>query len=142
MKKSPTWVAFLTLAFFLFFPLVGLLAFWNDAHGKIQKRATEFIEASFIPFYQSLEAGTPNEDSTVAFRDTFQRTHYPSLGHNPTIRKIEPELSWAREEEDKGIQYARLKVTVVQAGETQDFRVTIRRETIAPRWRYTEVEPL
>ena len=141
MKKKSNVGAFLTLAFFLFFPVSGLLWFWNDAHSKIRRGAETFIEESFEPMATSLQNGEPNEDTSIAFRDSYDATFFEGLDGKIDLVSAKPVESWAREEEDMGVQYARLNVETTIGGSPQDFEVVLRRLTIGPRWRYHEVIP-
>ena len=142
MKKSSNVIAILTIFFFFSFPVIGLLVFWNDAHGKIQHRAVEFVDESFEPFYASLQAGEPNEDSSIHLRDQYDSAHFKSQTPGAKVSLVKPIESWAREEDDKGIQYARLNVQMEFGEHAQSYDVVIRRETVAPRWRYHEITPL
>ncbi len=142
MKKSSPFVAIITIGFFFFFPLAGLLVFWNDAHGKIRNRAVEYVEKTFVPFYSDLQRGFPNLESSPQFLTDFQPDQYKEPSGTPELVSVKTVQSWAREVEDKGVQYARLKAEVKFPSTTQTFDIVITRETIENTWRYMEINKL
>ena len=141
MKKTHPATALAIILFFLLFPVAGLLFAWNDVHTKMRKNAVEFINLSYVDFYESLQNGDPNNDSSVEFRDSYDAAKYARTGA-PKILNIKPLKTYAREESDRGIQYAELEVKTQIGSTTETYTVLIRQPTVAPRWRYVKVEPL
>lgn len=142
MKKPTPFVAVVTFGFFLFFPVAGILVFWNDAHGKIRNRAVQYVEKTFVPFYSGLQRDFPNLEASPQFYKNFKDGSFREPAGTPELLSVTPLKSWAREENDKGVQYARLQAEVKFPSTTQSFEIVITRETVENTWRYLEVSKL
>lgn len=142
-KKAKPVTALLVIFFILGFPLVGLLLTWNDVQFKIRHRAEEFVQESFPDFLVSLQNGKPNDDSSIAFNESFNKADFENLHGKPTLGEVKAVDSWAVEENDQGAQYAEVHAVVTWGTDPKpvNYTIKIRRLTIGPRWRYLEVKP-
>lgn len=142
MKKSSKLGQFSLIAFMLGFPMLGLLFFWNDAHAKINRSAVAFVDESFDLFLKSLGDGAPNDDASLAFKESYQAGDYQKIHNYHGHGEIKPLKSWTREENDQMAQYASLEVEANTVDRKQTYTVVIRRLTVAPRWRYHSLSPV
>ncbi len=142
MNKKLSLIGNIAIAgFFLLFPVTGLLLIWNDAHSKIQNSAINYVGQTLPDLTKSLENKTDNEDISLALKDQIKKSH-PKIIAVSEPTEIKPLRSWTKEENDRMAQYVSLDVTApTQTGPIQ-YRVIVRRLTIAPRWRYTEIQQL
>lgn len=125
-------------AFFLLFPVTGLLWIWNDAHSKIKSSATQYVQSTFPELTKSLITNQENEDISVAFKDSIAKNPHKFVEVNK-LTKITPVNSYTKQEGERMAQYVKLQIQGQTANGSANYDVTIRRLTIAPRWRYTEV---
>lgn len=131
------------IAFFLGFPLVGLVYFWNRAHDNIEMRGVEFINDTYESAITTLLNGETNEDISYRLTDetpledwqTLSKSSGPYVSH----AIIPPHNSYAQEENDKVAQYMEATIQTKFKNQTKSFIVKIRRETVVPRWRYVQL---
>lgn len=140
-------VVFATVLFVLAFPAVGLLVFWNDAHGKLRRSAAAAAD-SMMPALLGPGAREEMRDhGTLDFRRSAQSdAAAKALAALGPLRQAEPSRavgSRSGERRDYVWQFVDLEARVEFAQGPATVRLTLARQTMAPEWRLDklEVEP-
>lgn len=142
MKRR--WVGLLTLTFFLAFPFVGILVFWNDAHRRIQDSARPFAAEAAAAVLAGPTKERLMEMGTLEFResgtaDAAERAA-ASLGRFQSVKSVRTLKSWAGERGDMVWQFAAAEVTATFANGTGQIDMVVARRTMSPEWRVEKFE--
>lgn len=139
-QKKSRLIALAYIAFFIGFPVVGLLYFWDNAHNNIQFRAVDFVEQTkpllIAEDHRAIAQESVHELALQIDDGTFDTVLKQIQGK--TLGQPVAESSWASEEDDQIVQYCRLHLPV--DGDPRMLEVVVRRKTVAPRWRYSEIK--
>ena len=127
------------MLFLLGFPAGGLVWFWADAHGRIERNALPAAEGVAKEFLAAWDGEVLEEAGTNEFRLGLPPTQVADWeGRFGPFRSLGPmraEKSWAGARNDMVWQF------VQATGEAQfekgaaTLRVTVARRTMSPEWR-------
>ncbi len=110
--RDPKWLKRFFLAFFLLFPLSGLLLFWADGHAKIEKEALKYTNNLVVPVMKNWDQDKLMDLVTPEIADELRAGQYAwipnELGNLKDVSRLDADRTRAREEDDSGIIYAEI----------------------------------
>jgi len=142
---SQKWKVIGLIAFFLGFPLAGMLFVWSDAHGKIRWRAVEYVQ----PFANAAFAHWDGKGLADAWNARVKETAPDSAtwakwkeayGEAKGPIEIEPYNSYTSEREDAMWQVVKMRLHVPGSKKEAIVDLTMARMTMVPRWHFEHVE--
>lgn len=128
------------LAFFLLFPISGIMIFWFDGHAKLERESKEFAVSTVIPLMKDWDTTELMGLGTPEFADLVRGggldDDIAAFGDLTSATDVDADKTRAREEDDQGVIYAeidfdgkfekgegRVHMTVTRLSLNQDWMV-------------------
>lgn len=133
------------MAFFLGFPLAGMMVVWGDAHGKIRASATTFVapfaDSAFGKWDGSGVLDAWNAQTKEAAPDQaawakWKATYGEAVG--PV--RLEPFSSYTSERQDQMWQVVKMRLHVPGSLKAAVVEVEVARKTVVPIWHFEHIE--
>lgn len=131
-------LAALTVAFFIGFPVSGLVLIWMDAHNKMLTSAVKVAQPLVEETLRDTTTATAKESGTLKFRTSNDLATYssvrPALGEFVSCR-LSPEKNWADDSGGTIFQYVSFKADAQFKQGSRRLAVVLARRTMNPEWR-------
>ena len=112
VDKDPKALKAFFLAFFLLFPISGILIFWFDGHAKLERESKEFAQGTVIPLMKDWNELEIMGLGTTEFAEDVRAGRLKPLeeevGDLKAFGEVDADKTRAREEDDQGVIYAEI----------------------------------
>ncbi|MCU0315230.1 MAG: hypothetical protein MUC92_01415 [Fimbriimonadaceae bacterium] len=142
-KKRAALGAILLMAFFLGFPVAGLLYFWGDMHNKLNSSAKTYIHETIPKVFQGFTRDDYFNETNATFRRNNDEASWERLRQEwagATFGQVTIKQTFAREREDMAMQFAKATAPISLGDKSATVNLGVSRPTNAPRWRIEFLE--